>query len=48
MKTKRMSLDDFKKKVNKSNETLAYAKGGGVTNNMCRFVPQDKCHPKSN
>ena len=51
MKTNRMSLDDFKKKVSTSNETLAYAKGGQVRNNMCTgdaFRPQEKCHPKPN
>ena len=49
MKTKRMSLDDFKKKVQTNSETLGYAKGGIKINIMCRPSPiQDKCHPKSN
>ena len=48
MKTKRMSLDDFKKKVQTNSETLAYAKGGQWMNNMCPIPIQDKCHTKAN
>ncbi|MGB3464283.1 MAG: hypothetical protein WBA74_03400 [Cyclobacteriaceae bacterium] len=51
MKTKRLSLDDFKKKVSTTNDKLSYAKGGqGYTNNMCPFTQpkEDKCHPAAN
>lgn len=52
MKTKRLSLDDFKKKAATSKETLSYAKGGQtVTNINCTGggpIREDKCHPASN
>ncbi|MGB3464286.1 MAG: hypothetical protein WBA74_03415 [Cyclobacteriaceae bacterium] len=50
MKSKRLSLDDFKKKAAASNEKLAYAKGGlGSINIFCGRKPvEDTCHPSSN
>ncbi|MGB3464282.1 MAG: hypothetical protein WBA74_03395 [Cyclobacteriaceae bacterium] len=53
MKTKRLSLDDFKKKSETSSDTLSYAKGGqaSFSNFICSgpIKPtQDKCHPAAN
>ncbi|MGB3464285.1 MAG: hypothetical protein WBA74_03410 [Cyclobacteriaceae bacterium] len=48
MKTKRLSLDDFKK-TSTSTDKLSYAKGGQMRNSGC--VPlstEDKCHPAAN
>ncbi|MGB3464284.1 MAG: hypothetical protein WBA74_03405 [Cyclobacteriaceae bacterium] len=54
MKTKRLSLDDFKKKAATSTDKLSYAKGGlaAVSNFICTGGKggggQDQCHPAAN
>ncbi len=51
MKSKRLSLDDFKKKVATNHKKLFYAKGGmHVDNTNCGgpSKSEDDCHPRPN